>query len=558
MASKHALAWVGALALALFPQLGFAGGVSVQFDLSDPAASPFPNDAFTVRDWDNRTFRRVNLPKPDCSLRPSDCADIDVINTLDGFSTQPRMTVPFTGDIDPATVSSDTVFLVNLGDTLSMHGFGQRVGINQVVWDPATRTLAFESDELLNQHSRYLLLVTDGVHDATGRPIESGRFTAAVEHLRGLSHGAEFMRDLRDAVRMHAGRRGKVVAATLFTTQSISADLEKIARQIKRSTPSPAEFVIGNPTSAAPVRAVFPVPTLSAIVFRQQVGTAPTFAAPLSIQLSALAAVPGAVAQVAYGQFDSPDYETAEKFIPPTGTLSGQPQVQGTNRLVFELFVPAGAKPATGWPVAIFNHGGSASIYLGGPWRVASVLASQGIATIAFNAVGHAGGPLGTLTVTRLDGPDVVIGAGGRGIDQDGNGTIGASEGSFAAPPRLVIGNRDGLRQTAIDNMQLVRQIENGMDVDGDAVADLDAARIFVLGQSFGANHGAMLLAIEPNIRAGVLNVGAAPSSRRSGSAQCARRPAPNWLRACRRSSTWAVPAASSSTKTFLCATWRR
>lgn len=158
-------------ALLFVPLAALAHGVSVRYDLSDPAGSPFPSDRFTVRDWSNNTFRRVNLPKPDCAVRPSDCADIDVINALDGFSTQPRFTVPFTGDIDPASVSSSTVYLVNLGDTLSLKGFGRKVGINQAVWDPASKTLSFESDELLEEHSRYLLVVTDGVRDANGKKI---------------------------------------------------------------------------------------------------------------------------------------------------------------------------------------------------------------------------------------------------------------------------------------------------------------------------------------------------------------------------------------------------
>jgi predicted peptidase len=55
--------------------------------------------------------------------------------------------------------------------------------------------------------------------------------------------------------------------------------------------------------------------------------------------------------------------------------------------------------------------------------------------------------------------------------------------------------------------MQLVREIEVGMDVDGDADADLDASRIYHFGPSGGGYQGAMLLAVEPSVRAGVLNV---------------------------------------------------
>jgi hypothetical protein len=47
------------------------------------------------------------------------------------------------------------------------------VGINQVVWDPATNTLHAESNDLLDQHTRYALIVTNGVHDADGHSIEA-------------------------------------------------------------------------------------------------------------------------------------------------------------------------------------------------------------------------------------------------------------------------------------------------------------------------------------------------------------------------------------------------
>src|SRR5207245_2530730 len=122
----------------------------------------------------------------------------------------------------------------------------------------------------------------------------------------------------------------------------------------------------------------------------------------------------------------------------------------------------------------------------GAPWAVASVLASRGIATIAINVVGHGGGALGTLAVLRTNGDVVVVPAGGRGIDQDGNGTIDSTEGVNATPPRSLIGSRDGLRQTVIDLMQLVRQIEAGVDVDGDGAADLNDSRIFYPGQTTG------------------------------------------------------------------------
>ncbi len=492
-----------ALALLLAASLpaAHASGVSVRADLDSLDGAPFPSNRFTVFDGSQRSLRRVALPKPDCAVRPSDCADIDVLNTLDGFSTQPRITVPFTGDIDPATVNSSTVYLVNLGDTFTLRGIGDRVGINQVIWDPATKTLALQSDELLQQHSRYLLVVTDGVRDSQGRRIKSGGWGEEFGHGHGHASGAAYRHELRMAMAAHQGRPNRVVAASLFTTQSISADLVKINRAIKHSAPAPVDFMIGN---GGAQRALFPVATLQGIQFVRQTGTAAF--TPGFVPTPALGVVPGAVAQVAYGRFASPNYQTALQVIPATGTLSGQPVQQGTQQLVVQMILPAGPKPAGGWPVALFGHGFTDSMY-GAPWTVASVLASRGIATVSINVVGHGGGAQGTLNVLQAGQAPVVVPAGGRGFDQDGNGTIDSTEGVNAAAPQTIVASRDGLRQTVIDYMQLVRQIEAGVDVDGDGSVDLDRNRIYYSGQSFGGIYGTILIGSEPSIKAGVPNV---------------------------------------------------
>lgn len=484
------LALALAAPLVAWPALAQADGVSVRYDAQ---ASPFPSNRYTVPEFGNATLRRVNLPKPDCATRPSDCADIDVINTLDGFSTQPRITVPFTGDIDPASVNSESIYLVNLGDVLTLRGFGQKVGINQVVWDPATKTLAFESDELLQERSRYLLVVTNAVRDAQGKKLKSGDF---------LGGRDAHQRELRDALPMARGGGRNVVAASLFTTQSTTGDLLKIQRRIKAGTPAPADFMVGNGGTA---RALFAVADLAGIQFRRQTGAAPTFTDSF-LPTPALQVVAGAVGHVAYGRYSSPEYQNAAKVIPATATLTGTPQPQGNQQLVFQLFLPSSPKPAGGWPVAIFGHGFTDSMY-GAPWTVASVFASRGIATLSINVVGHGGGAQGVLNVLPRVGAPVQVPAGGRGIDQDGNGSIDSTEGVNAAAPQTIVSSRDGLRQTVIDLMQLVRQIEVGMDADGDGTRDLDPGRIYYAGQSFGGIYGTMLLGVERNIKAGVPNV---------------------------------------------------
>ena len=64
-----------------------------------------------------------------------------------------------------------------------------------------------------------------------------------------------------------------------------------------------------------------------------------------------------------------------------------------------------------------------------------------------------------------------------------------------------------------------MRQIQLGIDFDGDGVPDLDASKIHVLGQSMGSAVAPIVLALEPAVRTGVLNVGyPGPEGARLGS----------------------------------------
>src|SRR6266849_5942679 len=100
-------------AILLLPSLA-AATTHPLFNLDSTTQSPFPSNRFTAFDRHQITGLRVNLPLPNCTTNPSDCADIALLNQLDGFNPQPRLSVPFDGAIDPSTVNSHTVFLVKL------------------------------------------------------------------------------------------------------------------------------------------------------------------------------------------------------------------------------------------------------------------------------------------------------------------------------------------------------------------------------------------------------------------------------------------------------------
>jgi hypothetical protein len=459
------------------------------------AGQLFPTNLLTVPDSTQVTGLRVKLPKPDCGARPSDCADVDVLNQLDGFNIQPRISIPLSGAINLSTVSKGTVFLVSPD--------GHVIGPNQRVWEPAANTLYVESDEQLDQSTTYLLVVTRGVHGAGGEPLAATSFRHDLNYGQTKDPAVKAYRKalLKALPLAKAGgaNPSDIAAASLFTTQSITPISQKIRGQLQGGE---ANFVLGTGGE----RTVFPFSSVASVTWQRQISTAPSFSTG-GLFLPLLSGI----GTIAFGSYSSPDYESAAKVIPAVGTATGTPVPQGTNNLQFSLFLPAGARPAGGWPVAIFGHGFT-DWKNGAPPVVAGRLAQNGIASIAINVVGHGGGPLGTYTVARTGGqPPVTLPLGGRGIDQDGNGSIDSTEGVNAVAPYTLIGNRDGLRQTTIDLMQLVKVLEGGVDVDGDGTDDLSTSRLYYAGQSFGGIYGTQLMGLEPDLHAGVLNVAGGP-----------------------------------------------
>ncbi|HJX49128.1 MAG TPA: Ig-like domain-containing protein, partial [Gaiellaceae bacterium] len=147
---------------------------------------PFPTNLDTKLDLTQLTLLRVALPKPDCTTHPSDCADIDVLNTLDGFSVDARVSIPFSGPIDLTTVTPDTVFLVDPQ--------GRRTPLDRLVWTPATNTLHGVPRTYLSQHTPYALVVTDGVKAADGSALDSSIFREGLEIGRSHDLGSTLYR----------------------------------------------------------------------------------------------------------------------------------------------------------------------------------------------------------------------------------------------------------------------------------------------------------------------------------------------------------------------------
>ncbi|MDP9384476.1 MAG: hypothetical protein M3P50_04465, partial [Actinomycetota bacterium] len=421
------------------------------------AAAPtlFPSDRLTVADGAQLTGKRVNLPLPDCGARPSDCNEIRLLNELDGFDLDPRVSVGFGRPIDVRKVTPETVYLQAVAG-------GPRIGLGRLVFSPARNTLFGQPVSQLAEGTEYRLVVT---------PALSGE-------------GAE----------------------TTFTTMSATANLAKMRAQLDDGS---AYDAAGIPPASRGLnllaeggrRTVFAAQSIVRVRRINDTGKGGLVAEDV-FDPSRLGA-----GSYAFGHFRSPSWLTGERVIGQVPTRSGAPRVTGSEAVGFTLILPRGTKPPGGWPVAIFGPGITRSKY--DVFLAADENAQRGLATMAIDPAGHAFGPRTQTQVDTAAGSQTFSGF-GRGRDFDGDGTITNQEGVRAPGqphPLASVGLRDGLRQTALDNMALVRAIGRGVDVDGDGSEDLRRTGVTYYAQSLGGIYGTMLMGTDPAVSTAVLNV---------------------------------------------------
>ena len=469
--------------------------VTVNFDPSTLGVGPFPSDYLTTPDPAQKTGLRINLPMPDCTALPSDCLEVTALNELDGFHLLPRVSVSFSDAINPATLKSGIliVWLDNLTTDEPGQGDPGKVStVNQMVYDPATNIATARSNDFLDQHRHYLILVTDAIQDTAGNPvIADPNFTACIQ-----SPADDYCTLLSQVVGNYASAAGtqNIVAASFFTTLSATTWLEQ-ARDLL------AQMPVGFQAVGTPVKAT----NIVTVTLKAQVGANPaTFQ---SFPLTIPSAVFDGVDRIVFGTYQSPNFLNPQQYIPNVPTATPFTLPPANNTISFHAFIPTSAAPSTGYPVIIFGHGFGEN-GLESPTAVASNFAKAGFVTLAINAVGHGYGPQ-TLLQLGLKGAsgttDLV--AGGRGIDLNGDGVITDSEGCFIGWP-YPAGLRDCLRQTVVDLMQLVHLVRAGTAIEGASGVKLDPNKIYYSGLSLGAIYGSMLHAIDPDVRVAALSSG--------------------------------------------------
>lgn len=165
----------------------------------------------------------------------------------------------------------------------------------------------------------------------------------------------------------------------------------------------------------------------------------------------------------------------------------GNPIIQGYEDLRFSMSIPLGEPPPDGWPLVLYGHGtgGDYSSYVSG--RVASILARSGLAVISIDQIHHG---------TRDNGA----------CDGQADTCVQLLYFNFLVPKA----GRDNTRQAALDFVSLLRfaqtiDLPAEMSRQGFPVR-FDPDRYMYMGHSQGGLNGPLFMAIEPEVRGGMLS----------------------------------------------------
>lgn len=489
---------------------------------------PFPNNLLLGTD-----DLTLNIPVAD----PTDFSDPQVaLNALDGFSTVAPWTTTFSNDIDPSTVipgSSVRVFEVTrFPGSIAVSGVVRELtpGVEYVATLAAAQTIAVVPLQPLDQLTTYMAIVLDDVQDAAGNdstPSQAyfiAKRTAPLVDAAGNSTDAtlptptaQALEPLRQLISAQEGAVSafsgvpvdEIVVSWSFTTQSITPTLS-ILRSVAQPAPTtivPSGLTTADvlPPGASPGIADIFIGTISMPYY----GGIPSAANPSAPLTDFWQAAPGAYIP----PFDAFGLDPNSTNVTVANPL---PVPSGTQTVPVLMTVPnAGsgmARPASGWPVAIFMHGITRD--RSDMLAIADTMASVGFAVISIDQALHGitditsplyientpFAPVANERTFDLDFVDNATGAPGP------DGIIDSS-GNFFVNLTNLLASRDNLRQSIADLSVLALSVP-GVNFDGIAEnTDLDGGNINFVSQSLGSIVGIPFLAIEPTVNTGLLSV---------------------------------------------------
>ncbi len=462
---------------------------------------PFPTDLY----FNGSTDGTLNIPAT--PFLPN----VTALNALDGYSTVATANARFSRPINPATITAASVRMieVNIDNAtkatvgvrgLRVFGTDYTARVATTV-DSAGSTLEIVPLRPLTRSTGasnvgYLIVLTNGLQDTSGNAatpdndyltIKNAQPTCASitnASLNGICRLTGAHLQIAGAVGVPAA---SIVLSFSYSTQA-TRDSINIAAGLAQPTAIVAQFTgrdlsqLGLPLP--PIANVY-VGTLGIRYYHNP-------AAPLtgSWRGAPFTAVPGAATTTHLSRFNPVPVVQANPNIPLFVTVPNAASGR--------------AKPAAGWPVVIFQHGLRGNRTQSA--AIAAAYAAQGFVVAAIDIPLHgitaAANPLYQGALERTFNLDLVNNATGApgpdgAIDPSGTHIINLTS---------LLTSRDNLRQAATDIAQLSVSLP-GLDLDGDAVSDIDANRIHYSGISLGGIVGTVANALPIATRSAYLNV---------------------------------------------------
>ncbi len=443
--------------------------------------------------------RRVELPVAEWDSDVEANAKV-LLAEYDGFGTSQNTMFGFTGPIDVATITEDTVQLYEVS------GQPRLVPSELQVLDDLTHVIVRPKDGPLAERTRYAIIVRQGVRDAEGNAIALmpvGHFLQARSPLYRDGESQVGVIDAADARKVDLVRRDvgavlgdlgatDVLAAWTFTTMSIKAPLVDLMNQ-------PALLDV----SVDPTDVTHMTPGEAVVDFA--LGITGLFN----------------LGDVYNGYIESPI------FLDPETRAFRTDGGHAVEKIGFTLAVPRNIDPGKPLPMVIFGHGVMSERRF--VLAVADALAARGYASIAIDLPYHghrtycwSEGPLtapnpqtGELTGLDPCKDGFTCREDGKCVDPAGKpgglrkwpiiGMYQASGAAFIEIERIA-NTRDHFRQSLIDLSALSRSLRKG-DWRSVIGAPLRTDKLYYAGMSLGGIIGATFVALSPEIERAVLNV---------------------------------------------------
>jgi hypothetical protein len=490
---------------------------------------PFPNDVLI-----DQMTGLVNLPSP--SPGPEAALQLG-LNTLDGFSVTAPETLPIdfqsdmaNGDIDPATVTSMSAFMLGVTSNSQPSFTSQPVMVNmgmtfagQIAVIP---THALESDQI-----RYAVAVTTSVKDKAGRNLVPPPLMVLVRgqnplvDMNGHTTVPSVVGD-SDAQQLEVLRQG---LAPLF-------DALEMLDMIPRENIA-AAWTFTTQSVMRPLMALDDVPTKKALSTDVTIAHVANAAEVAGLTLPFDATHIGGVVIGTFHTQDVSDPTTrtisfARDTIDATATFTTNvPQGAPAEPIRFAMTFPASPSPSP-WPVAILQHGFTS-------WRgdvavLADGFAAAGWATVMIDMPFHGArsactadsqcngsgvcslttGQCSTGLLAASPAPGNALACAFKPFTNDDADCEPVATGAAFVDPSNLFASRDNLRQFVVDAAQLERVLADGSNANGlkaqlagTGLDQFDGTKLAYLGISLGGIGGTLYLSVAPTPTVGVLNV---------------------------------------------------